>query len=138
MATIHKEISIAAPADQVWAAVRDVGALHTRLVPGLVADTQLEEDARVVTFANGLVIRERFVTIDDEKRRFAYSATGGNATHHNSSVQVFAEGSGSRLVWITDLLPDNVAPLVNGLVEQGSSIIKATLERAARGEARGA
>ena len=132
MATIHKEISIAAPAEQVWAAVRDVGAIHKRLVPGLVADTQLEEDARVVTFANGLVIRERFVTIDDENRRFAYSATGGNATHHNSSVQVFPEGRGSRLVWITDLLPDSVAPLVQGLVEQGSGIMKATLEQAAR------
>jgi carbon monoxide dehydrogenase subunit G len=131
MATIHKEISITAPADEVWAAVRDVGAIHERLVPGLVADTQLEEGARVVTFANGLVIRERFVTIDDEKRRFAYSATGGNATHHNSSVQVFAEGKGSRLVWITDLLPDSVAPLVQGLVEQGSGIMKSTLERAA-------
>ena len=131
MATIHKEISITAPADEVWAAVRDVGAIHERLVPGLVADTQLEEGARVVTFANGLVIRERFVTIDDQNRRFAYSATGGNATHHNSSVQVFAEGKGSRLVWITDLLPDSVAPLVQGLVEQGSGIMKSTLERAA-------
>ena len=28
MATIHKEISIAAPAEQVWAAVRDVGAVR--------------------------------------------------------------------------------------------------------------
>ena len=137
MATIHKEISIAAPADKVWAAVRDVGSLHDRLVPGLVTDTQLEEDARVVTFANGLVIRERFVTIDDANKRFAYSATGGNATHHNSSVQVFPDGAGSRLVWITDLLPDSVAPLVTGLVEQGSKIMKETLERGARGTARG-
>jgi carbon monoxide dehydrogenase subunit G len=132
MATIHKEVSIAAPAERVWAAVRDVGAIHERLVPGLVADTELEEGARVVTFANGLVIRERFVTIDDENRRFAYSATGGNATHHNSSVQVFPDGAGSRLVWITDLLPDNVAPLVNTLVEQGSTIMKETLERGAK------
>ena len=131
MATIHKEISIDAPAEQVWAAVRDVGAIHERLVPGLVADTELEEGARLVTFANGLVIRERFVTIDDENQRFAYSATGGNAIHHNSSMQVFADGAGSRLVWITDLLPDSVAPLVNGLVEQGSTIMKETLERAA-------
>ena len=138
MATIHKEISIAAPADQVWAAVRDVGALHDRLVPGLVADTELEDGARVVTFANGLVIRERFVTIDDANKRFAYSATGGNATHHNASVQVFADGSGSRLVWITDLLPDSVAPLVNGLVEQGSKIMKETLESGARDAGRGA
>lgn len=39
----------------VWDAARDVGALHTRLVPGFAVDTQLEEGARIVTFANGVV-----------------------------------------------------------------------------------
>jgi hypothetical protein len=58
MATIRKEISIAARAEEVWDAVRDVGALHTRLVPGFVIDTRLEPGARIVTFANGMVARE--------------------------------------------------------------------------------
>ena len=36
MASIHKDISIdASPAD-VWDAVRDFGAVHTRLAPGFV------------------------------------------------------------------------------------------------------
>jgi hypothetical protein len=49
MATLHKEILIEARPEQVWDAVRDIGALHTRLVPGFVIDTQLEGDARIVT-----------------------------------------------------------------------------------------
>lgn len=130
MATIHKEITIeAAPAD-VWAAVRDVGAVHVRLVPGLVVATALDDDTRTVTFANGMIVRERIVTVDDGARRLVYAATGGRTTHHNASLQVFAEGSQrTRLLWITDLLPDEAAGPVAMLVEQGASIMKATLER---------
>jgi hypothetical protein len=53
MASIRKEILIEASTEHVWAAVRDVGALHQRLVPGFVVDTRLEADARIVTFGNG-------------------------------------------------------------------------------------
>jgi hypothetical protein len=56
----------------VWEAVRDVGAVHTRLAPGFVVDTRLEADTRVVTFANGLVARELIVDIDDDARRLVF------------------------------------------------------------------
>jgi hypothetical protein len=132
MATILKEISLDADADLVWSAVRDVGAVHTRLVPGVVTDTRLDGDARVVTFANGLVARERLVTIDDAARRLAYAAVGGLATHHNASMQVLADGPGrSHLVWVADLLPDALAGAVGGLMDQGATVMKRTLERRA-------
>lgn len=130
MATIHREIEIEADAERVWAAVRDVGAVHTRLVPGIVTDARLDGDARIVTFANGAVVRERIVTVDEEARRLVYAATGGRTTHHNASMQVFARSPGrSGLVWITDLLPDDVAGAIGGLVEQGATVIKRTLEQ---------
>ncbi len=40
MASIRREILINASPEHVWSAVRDVGALHTRLVPGFVIDTK--------------------------------------------------------------------------------------------------
>ncbi len=40
MASIRKEIVTTARAEDAWAALRDVGALHTRLVPGFVTDTR--------------------------------------------------------------------------------------------------
>jgi carbon monoxide dehydrogenase subunit G len=129
MTSIRKTIAINAPADVVWAAVRDVGAVHERLAPGFVVAAHLEGDARVVTFANGLIARERIVDIDDEQQRLAYASVGGRLTHHNASVQIFAdEGDRSRLVWITDLLPDELAGPIREMVEQGAEVMKQTLE----------
>ena len=79
MASIRKEIVVRANVQQVWDAMRDIGALHTRLVPGFVVGTRLEPGCRIVTFVNGLVVREQIVTIDDEARRMVWSATGWNA-----------------------------------------------------------
>ena len=129
MASIHKEVSIEAHPKTVWAAVRDVGAVHLRLTPHVVVDTRLEGDARVVTFANGMVARELIVDLDDEACRFAYASVGGRITHHNASMQVFAEGVDStRVVWITDVLPNELAAPVAALMEQGAADMKQTLE----------
>jgi len=137
MASIQKEILIEASPENVWAAVRDVGAVHQRLVPGVLVDARLDGDARVVTFASGAVARELLVDVDDKARRFAYAVVEGplRATHHNASMQVFANGKGSsRLVWITDVLPNDLAASISTLVEQGSAAMKLTLEKeAARG-----
>jgi carbon monoxide dehydrogenase subunit G len=132
MASIHKEILINACPEDVWAAVRDVGAVHQRLVPGVLVDARLDGDERIVTFASGAVAHELLVDIDDEARRFAYAVVEGSLpiTHHNASIQVFAEDSGrSRLVWITDVLPDELAAPISNLVEQGSAAMKQTLEK---------
>lgn len=133
MASIRKELQLEAPAEHVWEAVRDIGALHTRLVPGFVVDTRLEPGARMVTFGNGMVVRELIVDLDERARRLAWSARGGRLTHHNASVQVFAEGDHrSRLVWIADLLPDELAVDIRAMIEQATMIMKKTLEAATR------
>lgn len=133
MASIHKEIAIAAAPAQVWDAVRDVGAIHTRLAPGFVTDTKLDGDARIVTFGNGMTARELIVDVDDATRRLVWSVVGGRMKHHNASLQVFDHGEGStRVVWIADLLPNELAPAIAGMIEQGMAVMKGTLEAAAR------
>jgi carbon monoxide dehydrogenase subunit G len=135
MASIRKEVEIAARPETAWAALRDVGALHTRLVPGFVADTRLEDGARVVTFGNGMEVRELIVDIDDAARRVVWSAVGGSMTHHNGAAQVFPDGPGHcRFVWIADLLPNEAAPSIAAMMEQGIGVIKETLERTERGQ----
>ena len=117
----------------MWDALRDIGAIHQRLAPGFVTDVRLEEGARVVTFGNGLVAREVIVSVDDEARRLVWSVVGGQMTHHNASAQVLAEGEDrSRFVWIADLLPDELAPAIAGMIDQGLVVIKQTLELTAR------
>ena len=130
MASIHKEIMIAAAHEDVWSAIRDVGAVHRRLAPGFVVDCRLDGDARVVTFANGLVARELIVDIDDQARRLAWSVVGGRMTHQNASMQIFADGAaGTRAVWIADLLPHELAGQIRAMIKQGMGVMKQTLER---------
>jgi carbon monoxide dehydrogenase subunit G len=131
MASIRKQIVIEASPKRVWDAVRDVGAVHERLAPGFVVDTRLEAGARVVTFANGLVARELIVDIDDEARRLAWAVVGSpRLTHHNASMQVFDDGDrSSRVVWIADLLPSEIAGTIAAMIEEGLGAMKKTLER---------
>jgi hypothetical protein len=129
MASITKEVLVNVRPEEVWAVVRDVGTAHVRLFPGILTNCYLDGDARVVTFANGMVARELIVDVDDLQRRFVYASVGGRTSHHNASLQVFADGeNGSRIVWITDLLPNEIAPSIQELVDRGSSIMKQTLE----------
>jgi carbon monoxide dehydrogenase subunit G len=130
MTTIREEIDVNAPGDAVWQAVRDVGEAHRRLFPGILTDARLDDGARVVTFADGTVLRELIVAIDNERRRFVYASVGGRATHHNASIEVVPDGSArSRLIWITDVLPDELRDRIAGLMRAGAATAKATLER---------
>ena len=131
MASIRREVLIDARPETAWSAMRDVGALHTRLVPGFVVDTRLEEGARVVTFGNGMVLRELIVDVDDQARRVAWAAVGASMTHHNASAQVFPEGSGCRFVWIADVLPNEVASYMNGQMDLGAAAMQKALGRKA-------
>ena len=131
MASIQRDIHIAASANSLWSALRDVGALHTRLVPGFVTHCEMDGDAaRQVRFANGAQVREVIVTVDEAARRIVWSAAGGRLTHHNASAQVVDEGgSHCRVIWIADLLPNDIAGNVAAMMEQGIGVIKTTLER---------
>jgi uncharacterized protein YndB with AHSA1/START domain len=138
MASITKQVLIDAPPDEVWDALRDFGAVHERLAPGFVVDARVEDGARVVTFFNGAVAREKLVAVDDHARRLVYSVVESplRNTHDNSSAQVFPDADGcSRFVWIKDVLPDELAPRIDELMEQGISAIKETLESRARSRA---
>ena len=130
MARLYKEIRIAAAPSAIWDAARDLGALHTRLVPGFVVDTQLEAGSRLVTFANGMKVREPIITVDDERRRLVWSAIGGATTHYNAVLQIIPDGDGSRVLWTTDFLPDSVSDTLSGLQEQGLAAMKRAFEKA--------
>ena len=132
MASIHKVIPIDAPAGDVWDAVRDFGALHTRLVPGFVRDTRLDGEARIVSFANGTVARELLVDCDDVRKRLVYAVISERVTQHSASVQVIAEGEARcRIVWIVDVLPHEIAPYIDGQMDLAARAMQKALARAA-------
>jgi hypothetical protein len=131
MATIRKEILIDTTPERAWDALRDIGALHTRLVAGFVTDTKLEGNARVVTFGNGTVVREEIVSVDAAQKRVAWAIVGQGFHHYNGAAQVFAHDKGGiRVVWITDLLPDAMASTIDNAMTNGIAAMKKTLESA--------
>jgi hypothetical protein len=132
MATIYKEIVIGRNREFAWDAIRDVGAIHERLVPGFVVDCKLEDDSRIITFANGMVLREIIVDVNDETCRHSWSARGEPLTHHNASIQVFSDGHNKcRVVWIADFMPKEVAETMDEMIQKGLNAMKQTLESTA-------
>ncbi len=131
MASIHKDFTIDAPPDVVWDAVRDFGAVHQRLNPGFVVDSRLEGTARILTFHNGVVAREELVDCDDTRRRLVYAIVGGERVrHYNGCIQVFSDGeSRTRMVWIVDVLPDDIAPYIASQMDIAIAAMQKTLGR---------
>ena len=132
MASIHNDISLNVPADKVWDAVRDFGALHERLAPGFVTACTFDGDARIVTFANGSVAREVLVDCDDARQRLVYAISNERLKHYSASVQVIAEGEARcRLVWIIDILPNELAAYVQGQTKEAVAAIHRAFPSAA-------
>ncbi len=131
MAAIHHQILINRAPEFVWDAVRDVGALHERLVPGFVSATEMLADAstptRRVTFANGAVADEVIVDNDDERRRLAWSIK--SVEHHNGVMAVLDADGGALVTWTADLLPAELAERFSPMMAAGLATMKAHLER---------
>jgi len=133
MASIRKEIRINAPVERVWDALRDVGALHTKLVPGFVKDTVLEGQSRLVLFSNGMSVREDIVSVDAAQRRVAWAVVGQQFRHYNGAAWVEADPKGgSRFVWTVDLLPNEMASQVEQMMTTGIAVVRQTMESSAK------
>ena len=130
MASIYKELAVEAPSAQAWAALRRVGDAHRLFAPVLV-NAQLDDDIRTVRFANGMVVQERILDVDDERRRVAYTALNGpGMMYHHASMQVLDAGPTRCLfVWITDFLPGEISDNLRSLIEQGAQALKSNLEQ---------
>ncbi len=137
MASIHQEISVDVSADQAWAALRQVGQTDALFAP-VLSGCQLDGDNRIVKFANGMVLHERILDVDDRRRRVAYAAVDGpGMTYHHASMQIIEAGAGrSVFVWVTDFLPEDVRANLAQLIEQGTAALKRNLEAPQSSETR--
>jgi hypothetical protein len=130
MASIHKDIPLDARPDDVWAAVRDYGAVHQRVAPGFVTDCKIDGDSRIVTFGNGNVAQEMLVNLDDARMRLVYAVVSPRVKQHSASIQIFADGDNrSRMVWIADVLPDEIAPYIDGQMDLGALAMQKNFRR---------
>ena len=131
MASIIREVVIESSADDVWKVIGEFATGPSRMAPGFVVDTQAEGDFRTVTFADGTVVTERRIGLDDNARRIAYSIVGGSVepVHDNASMQAFPDGERRcRLVWTRDVLPDRLAAPIADSMARGLEVVKRTLD----------
>ena len=135
MATIIHAIDVACDAAAAWDAVRDVGEIHRRLAPGMVTECVILADTapvvRLVTFADGMQLRETIVSSDDAMQRLVWKIDDAAVEHHNGSLQVVAQGADAcRVTWVADVLPDALAVPFGALMQAGLATMAATLGRA--------
>lgn len=131
MASIRKEIVIDVGVEPAWDALRRIEAPHALFAPVLVG-AEMQGDVRTVRFADGTVVRERILDVDDEHRRVAYAVIDQpGMTYHHASMQLDIAGPGRCVfVWITDVLPAEAVIALQPLIESGAEAFKRTLERA--------
>lgn len=136
IASIRHEVVVDRSPNEVWDVLREVGAVHRRLLPGRVQDVRIDGNVRTLTMLDGHIVRELIVAIDDDNRRLAYSVIEGARPpleHHHASFEVVPDDEGqSRLVWITDILPDSLAGLVGERSRRGVAEMKQVIEAAER------
>lgn len=129
MTMIRRTFAVSTSADEVWDVFRDIGAVHTRLAPGFVIDTEvLAPDKRRVTFANGAIVTEQIVSLDDEHRRLAYTILERAAEHHHASFEVLPRDDGALVVWTTDVLRGPVAETFRATMVAAVPVIATSLE----------
>jgi hypothetical protein len=129
MASIHEQLSVDVGPEKAWAALRSVGEPHTLFAPVLTG-AELNGDVRTVRFANGMVVQERILDVDEERRRVAYTAlNAAGMTYHHASMQIVGSGPGRCLfLWTTDFLPPELASTLSPLIRQGARALKTNLE----------
>jgi len=130
MTMIRRTFTVPASADDVWDVFRDIGAVHTRLAPGFVTDTVvLAPDKRRVTFANGAIVTEQIVSIDDGERRLAYTILERADEHHHASFEVLPHDDGATVVWTTDVTHGPVAETFRATMVAAVPVITAALSK---------
>jgi hypothetical protein len=127
MATITRELLIAAHPETVRDALRDFHTVHKRFAPGFLTTATSEGEDRILTFVNGLVARERLVGCDDATRRIAYTIVESRFAYHHASVQVFSHERGSRVVCTSNILPDSLTESFSAMMDRGSETMIQTL-----------
>lgn len=126
MATITKTTHLSTSSDKVWEVLRDPGRANELIT--FLGEVTVEGNTRVCALGDD-VLEELVVGIDDEARRFVYSIRRSpfGFVHHQASMQAVPEVEGTRLVWVTDFLPDEAGPGVDEALTAAVASIEAAL-----------
>ena len=128
MATVQKMIDVDASVEEVWGKIAKVESISN--IIGFLAESQLDGDVRVCKMADGSVLEERVISIDNVLKRVSYCITNSpfNFEFHSASMQVVPKGDGASMIWITDVKPDSMAEQLDTIFEDALPGMKSALE----------
>jgi hypothetical protein len=128
MASIRKELEIGVSAAEAWPLLQPAEA-HKAFKP-VLSEARLDNGIRTATFANGMVVHEQILDVDNDHRRVAYAVKDApGVTYHHATMELVERGPGRcHFIWITDFVPAEAASTIGPLVEAGAAALKANLE----------
>ena len=130
MATARVDIAIETSAERECSVVRDFERGPLTMAPGHVTGCQAHRGIRTVTFADGTIARERLIGVDEQDRRIVFSIIGDTIRpeHDNAVMQVVPGGDSTcTLVWMHDVLPDDLAPTLHAAMVHATPAIQTAL-----------
>ena len=128
MATAKAETTIARSPDDVWKVIREFGAI-AGYMPGIDSCT-VEGDIRTVG-TMGIELKEQLRDLDDDTRRLSYSIVESpmkNLVSHLCTISIDPEGDGTHLTWLTEVEPDDMLALFQGVYEGAVVALKKMFE----------
>jgi carbon monoxide dehydrogenase subunit G len=127
MAATAAEITINASPDLVWKTLADVGDIAAWL-PGARASS-LEGDLRIIEMANNTIVKERITSVNGPARRLHYTVVAGLPFTIDAYVQVAPAGSGARVTWGGEGIPEDMIATLGDLYASSLQGLLAYLER---------
>ncbi len=130
MARIEKSIEIDRSLDEVWAVVGDIGAISTWLTA--IGQSSFSDGVRECTMEGGGLLREQISNRDDANRRYEYEITESPMPleRHHAWMSVNEAPSGSRVTWIAEIEPEDMAAAMEPVFEEGMQSLRAHFEQA--------
>jgi mxaD protein len=127
MAEGSAQVTIACEPDDVWKVIGDFGGL-TGWMPGIEA-CDVEGDVRSIK-TMGIEISEELRERDDTRRVLSYSVVQSPMPleHHEATIEVRPEGSGSNVTWSVAVRPDEMLGAFVPIYQQSLEALKAHLE----------
>lgn len=128
MARIEKTVDIDRPADEVWKVVGDLGGISSWLPA--IAESSFGDGVRECSMEGGGLLREEISARSDEDRSYTYSIVESPMPieFHEATMSVEPLGDVSRVTWVTEIRPDDMAAAMEPVFSEGVISLKAHLE----------
>ena len=127
MGSVHTEVSIAKPVDEVWKVAGSFGGLE-KYFPG-IESCRVEGGSRFLKMGQ-MEIQEDLESRDDATHTLIYGIAGGPVpvTKHRTVVTVTPDGDGSKVTFDCEFEPDDLQAIFEPTYQGAVTALKTYLE----------